>query len=31
LKISLLVFSVSVFYVTGMADVVASIPKSSMI
>ena len=27
LKISLLVFSVSVFYVTGMADVVASIPK----
>jgi len=27
LKLSLLVFSVSVFFVTGMADVIASIPK----
>ena len=27
LKISMLVFSVSVFFVTGMADVIASIPK----
>ena len=27
LKLSMLVFSVSVFFVTGMADVIASIPK----
>lgn len=27
LKLSMIVFSISVFYVTGMADVVASIPK----
>jgi NitT/TauT family transport system permease protein len=27
LKLSMLVFSISVFYVTGMADVIASIPK----
>lgn len=28
LKLSLLVFSISVFFVTGMADVIASIPKT---